>query len=281
MTMTSTMIDKIETAREQYLNDGAAVIQGVIDSVWIDRMQRAVDGMLNSESKSAVEYTPKDKAGRFYGDFFLWRRNKVFRSFALDSILPEIAQHIMKSERVDFFYDQLLVKEPGTTEPTPLHQDLPYWPLRGEQIMSIWVPFDPVTPQSGVVHYLKGSHKWNKFYAPEVFAADSGFSDVYAGLPYEKIESVREKLGEYEKITWSLEPGDVIIHHPLTLHYAPGNKTKTIRRRALALRYTGDDVRYDDRPGTFLKNPKLLELLPPISLLDGDPIECDLFPRII
>ena len=36
---------------------------------------------------------------------------------------------MMASGSVDFFYDQLFVKEPGTAHPTPWHQDQPYWPV--------------------------------------------------------------------------------------------------------------------------------------------------------
>ncbi len=67
----------------------------------------------------------------------------------------------MGVDKVWFFYDQLLVKEPNTAEPTPWHQDGPYWPLRGEQVMSIWVPFDHATRETGVVTYVKGSHPFS------------------------------------------------------------------------------------------------------------------------
>lgn len=45
---------------------------------------------------------------------------------------------------------------PGSMEYTPLHQDLPYWPIRGQQIISIWAGFDPVTEQAGAVQYIRG-----------------------------------------------------------------------------------------------------------------------------
>jgi len=63
---------------------------------------------------------------------------------------------------------------PPTDEPaeeTPLHHDLPYWPVRGEQIISIWVLFDLATPESGAVTYVRGSHRWGKMYSPAAFGA--------------------------------------------------------------------------------------------------------------
>ena len=35
---------------------------------------------------------------------------------------------MMGCRRVNFFFDQLIVKEPGTAQRTPWHQDLPYGP---------------------------------------------------------------------------------------------------------------------------------------------------------
>ena len=64
--------------------------------------------------------------------------------FALESPAAEIAGRIMQSDKINFFYDQLLVKEPGTHAPTPWHQDQPYWAVSGWQVASLWLPLDPV-----------------------------------------------------------------------------------------------------------------------------------------
>ena len=111
--------------------------------------------------------------------FFLWMRNKSFKDFAFNSNLPQLAGKILDSNNINFFYDQLLVKEPNTKEPTPWHHDLPYWPLKGNDILSFWVGFDTVTKSTGAVQYIKGSHKWGKFYAPASFGKKSGYDDIY------------------------------------------------------------------------------------------------------
>jgi len=186
----------------------------------------------------------------------------------------------MQAEEIRLFYDQLLVKEPRTEEHTPLHQDLPYWPLRGNQIISIWVGFDPVTEQAGAVQYLKGSHQWGKFYAPATFGANSNFADVYRKAGLEEMPDPEGLIRNSELLHWDLAPGDVVLHHPLTLHYSPGNLTSSARRRGLALRYVGEDVTFDDRPGTFIKNPNLAKTLPPVDLAEGDRLRGELFPLV-
>jgi ectoine hydroxylase-related dioxygenase (phytanoyl-CoA dioxygenase family) len=263
-----------------YERDGAAVLRGVLPLAWIEVMREAVEHILEDPGEASVEYTPKGKQGRYYGDFFLWRRDPVFKAFMQASPMPELAAQVMKSRRLNFFYDQLLVKEPNTAEPTPWHQDLSYWPVRGEQIISIWAPFDAASEQSGVVVYVKGSHKWGKLYAPATFADKSGFAEIYARAGLEPLPDIEAQRDKYDILCWDMAPGDVLIHHPLTLHYASGNRSTTDRRRGLALRYVGDDAVFDARPGTFLENKKVMAALPAITLKDGDPFSGELFPQV-
>lgn len=263
-----------------YERDGAAVLRGVLPMEWIEVMREAVERILNNPGSASLEYTPEGKQGRYYGDFFLWRRDPDFKAFMQESPLPELAAQVMDAKCLNFFYDQLLVKEPNTEEPTPWHQDLSYWPVRGKQVISIWVPFDPANEESGVVVYVKGSHKWGKLYAPHAFSDKSGFADIYAKAGLEPLPDIEAERDQHEILCWDMEPGDVLIHHPLTLHYASGNKSKTGRRRGLALRYLGDDATFDNRPGTFLDNKKVMETVPPITLENGQPFSGELFPRV-
>ncbi len=265
---------------DAYNRDGAAVLRGVLDMEWIGIMRKAIDRILAAPGPAAIEYTPAEKPGRYYGDFFLWRRDPDFRALMMGSPMPQIAARVMGSEAVHFFYDQLLVKEPGTAEPTPWHQDLPYWPVRGNDILSVWIPFDPASIESGVVEYLKGSHTWGKMYAPATFGKNTGFAEIYAKLGLEPVPDIEAQRDRHDIVHWDVEPGDVIIHHPLTLHYASGNASSTGRRRGLALRYLGDDAVYDARPGTFMDNPKILGLLPGFDFADGERLVSDLFPSV-
>jgi len=263
-----------------YERDGAAVVRGVVPEVWIERMRLAIDRMLVEPGEASIEYTPEGRPGRYYGDFFVWQRDDDFRAFMAESPMPQLAAQIMGSTRARFFYDQLLVKEPNTAEVTPWHQDLPYWPLSGSQILSLWVPFDRATLETGVVVYVKGSHRWGKMFAPAAFGKDTGFADVFRKLNMETLPDIEAERDQHEILTWELEPGDVIVHHPLALHYASGNSSRTARRRGLALRYVGDDARWDDRPGTFLQHPRMQALMPDLAQTAGCPLSGKFFPCV-
>jgi len=263
-----------------YEENGAHVLRGVLPMEWIDVMRDAVERILNNPGEASLEYTPKGNKGRYYGDFFIWRRDPAFKTFMMESPMPEIAAQVMDSQCLNFFYDQLLVKEPNTAEPTPWHQDLSYWPVRGNQVVSIWVPFDPANEESGVVVYVKGSHKWGKLYAPHAFGDKTGFAEIYAKAGLEELPDIEAEREKHEILSWEMVPGDVLIHHPLTLHYASGNKSTTGRRRGLALRYLGDDATFDSRPGTFLENKKVMDTIPAIKFADGEKFSGALFPSV-
>lgn len=265
----------IAEAAQALQRDGAAVVRGVVPADWIERMRRAIEAELAGASPTAAEYGRQ--AGRFYGDFFLWLRNPDFRAFALASPLPALAAALMGSARANLFYDQLFVKEPGSVEPTPWHQDLPYWPVAGRQVVSIWVPFDTATPESGVVTYVRGSHLWGRTFRPKAF--DDANAGAFADSPYEALPDIDADPGRFDFVSWSLEPGDVLVHLGLTVHGASGNRTADVRRRALALRYTGDDARYDPRPGTFMAMESVRAHVPAPGLEPGAPMGGPLFPQ--
>jgi ectoine hydroxylase-related dioxygenase (phytanoyl-CoA dioxygenase family) len=255
--------------------DGAVVVRGVLPEDWVARMREAIEAELARPSATGAEYGRE--AGRFYGDFFLWLRSPAFREFAMASPLPALAARLMRSQTAHLFYDQLFVKEPGSVERTPWHQDLPYWPVTGSQVVSIWVPFDAATPENGVVTYVRGSHVWGRTYRPQAF--DAANAGAFAASPYDAIPDIEADPERFDLVSWSLEPGDVLAHYGLTIHGAPGNRSADRRRRALAVRYTGDNARYDPRPGTFMDMDSVRAHVPAPAIAPGAPMGGPLFPQ--
>lgn len=273
----------VEDAAKAYRRDGAAVVRGVLSTDWIERMRRAITRVIGRESSLSNNYA--DAGGSFFADIFMWRSDPDFRAFMFESPLPKLAADFMESTRVQIFYDQLLVKEPGTPTRTPWHQDLPYWPATGEQIISIWVPFDRVSPENGVVTYVRASHRSGQIYRPRPFTnaadvtGDEARTDRYLNEELPMLPDIDANPNEHEYVTWTMDPGDVILHHPLAIHGAPGNATQDQRRRALATRWLGDDARWLNRNGHILKKATLASMNPP-QFENGDRFTGDWFPSV-
>ncbi|MEQ8697000.1 MAG: phytanoyl-CoA dioxygenase family protein, partial [Bauldia litoralis] len=151
--------------------DGAACLRAVFDAGEIAEIQAAVDEAMAHPGPHALDFSGNDE-GRFFGDVFVWTRIPALREKVVNSHLGEIAAKLMDAREVRFFFDHLLVKEPGSSAPTPWHQDAPYFPIEGSQCCSIWIALDPVTIENGAVEYVKGSHVPEQCYAPKSFHGD-------------------------------------------------------------------------------------------------------------
>ena len=87
------------------------------------------------------------------------------------------------------------------------------------------------------------THRSGRRYQPFDFRQ----SDAIATDEFEPLPDVDARRNEFRIVTWDLEPGDAVIFSALTLHGATGNDTWDRRRRALSIRYTGDDARFIKR----------------------------------
>ncbi len=252
-------------------DDGAVCVRNVFDREWCARMNAAVERLLLNPGKRAREATKAGDSGRFHMNAFMWRWDPDFCDFALHSPLPELGATLLGADRVSLFYDQAFIKEGGTHSPTDWHQDLPFWPALGNDIISLWVALTPVTVEGSGVEYVAGSHKWGKFYRAVTPDKDARFSDA-------KLEScpdfsLLKDDPQYRFLSWECDAGDVICHHPLVVHGASGNGSPH-RRAAISVRYAGRDAWWDPRP-----NVMKIEGEPETKLRVGDPLILeDVFP---
>jgi ectoine hydroxylase-related dioxygenase (phytanoyl-CoA dioxygenase family) len=247
--------------------DGVVCCRAVMPEVWLDRVVLAIER--NLAAPSAVgEYISLREEG-YLNDIFMWLADDDYRAFVLDSPAAGLAQQVLGTPGVSFFYDQVFVKEQGADVPTPWHHDLTFWPVIGDEICSIWMPLDPVTRESSGLEYVRGSHRW-----PNRFKAITPDHNAFMVDPdLEDPPDVDADRAAYDLVSWAMDPGDVLIFHPLVVHGSSGNRYGARRRRALATRWLGDDVCYDPRPAT-------MPLPPDHGLVAGDVFAGPMFPRL-
>jgi ectoine hydroxylase-related dioxygenase (phytanoyl-CoA dioxygenase family) len=259
--------------RDAFDRDGVVPLRGVISEAWRAELAEAIERDIAEPGPWFHGYVPDNGIGRFHGNVRLWETDEALRRFCVEGPLPQLAQQFFSSNKVNLFYDQLFVKEPGTENRTRWHNDLPYWPVRGGQIMSFWVALDPVTVDSGALEFIPGSHRWNIWYQPETFGKTTGHGLYERNPDYVDIPDIEATRDDYEIITWDLEPGDVYAFHAMLVHGAGGNQRNDVRRRGYTVRYTGDDAVYDSRIGT---NANIRS----DAHADGDRLDSDRFPLV-
>jgi hypothetical protein len=217
-------------------------------------------------------YDPCAKArdGRFLLDTAVTSRVSALRRFAHKGPVAEIGGQLMRSNTVRFFADQMFVKEPGTRERTAYHQDASYYEIEGDQCCVLWIPVDPVTLENGAMQYVRGSHKTGTLYRPNVFVSQTALPGS-EGATLPDIEGNPEA---HDLVHFNVEPGDIIVHHYKTIHGSGGNLSRYQPRRALTIRYCGDDIRFKARPGV----PRQLKQTTPV--IDGAPLDGVDFPVV-
>lgn len=232
-----------------FRRDGVVCLRGMFDADWCRMLHDAAVEAMDSGKGRVREPKLGAQQGRFYSNVYLSDFDERFRLLRDRSPAPEIAARLMGVDQVRFFYDQLFIKAPGTAAPTPWHNDLPFWPFQGEDLVSIWIALTPVTRETSGLQYVAGSHRWNQLFRAITPDFDPRFMDpAMAVCPDYGSDPPPAPL---RLLGWDMQPGDVLCHHPLTVHGAAGNQSTTQMRIGLSIRYLGADVRWDPRPHTM------------------------------
>ena len=252
-----------------FWRDGVVCLRGVLSRELLDAMTAPVEaaiGSAQSADLSEIAGAPASSP-RFVAGVDHWRHDPRLREFAFDSALPPTVAELLRSNSVYLYEDSVLVKEPGATAPTQWHQDLGYFHVNGSQMCTTWCPLDPADESTGAMRFVRGSHLRPEVYRPNLFVT----TEPIPGTEGEIVPDI--DAGDFDIITFALEPGDITVHHARTLHAAGGNRSADRRRRAISVRYCGDDTVMHFRPGAPRK---------PVQqrLTDGDPLGGDVHPRV-
>ena len=257
---------------DAYNEDGVVPLRRVVSPEWQERLMQGIEDDISDPGPFFHGYESDE--GKFHGNLRLWETHDVFREFCLESEMPAIAQAFFGSDKVNLLYDQLFVKETNMSQRTRWHNDQPYWPILGWQVLSIWVALDKTTADNGRLEFIRGSHNWGRWFQPEVFGKTKAIAEYERNPDFEDIPDIEADRDSYDIISWDLEPGDVYLFHAMTVHGAGGNSIGNSRRRGYTVRYTGDDVVYDIRPA--LSQPLLTDLLK-----KGDALDSERYPVVI
>ena len=251
---------------DAFQRDGVVLIKNLFAD-HVDAIRAGIEKNMAEPGPYAAENLKAGEGGRFFDDYCNWTRISEFATAIRNSPVAEVAADLMQSKKVQVFHDHVLVKEPGTSKPTPWHQDGPYYFVDGQQTVSFWSPMDPVV--DATLRCVAGSHEWEKPVLPTKWLSEEDFypdEDTYMAVPDPDADgmTIRE---------WQMEPGDAVAFNFGILHGARGNVTNA-RRRAFSLRLVGDDARYVERPG------KTSPPFPGHQMKAGQKLREDWFPVI-
>lgn len=226
--------------------DGAVVVRGVASPAEVEQLRAGVERNLADPGPLFGVASADGDSGRFVEDFCNWDRIPEYGGFIRRSRGAAIAGALMGSDVVRLYHDHVLVKEPGTQQRTPWHQDQPYYDVEGRQNCSMWLALDPV-PRRSSLTFVAGSHL-GPWLMPRTFRTEQA-----RWFPEGSLADLPDVDGDLERdpdahrlLAWDVEPGDAVFFHMLTLH-AAGGVEGPHRRRAFSVRYLGDDATHAPR----------------------------------
>jgi ectoine hydroxylase-related dioxygenase (phytanoyl-CoA dioxygenase family) len=255
---------------ETFETDGVVALRGAFDARWIELLRAAVDRVLAAPGQYAKDYA-RDRKGKFFTDHHMRLRDDGFRRFLADSPAVEIAAALLRAKKLNLVDEHLLVKEPGTENPTYWHQDHPYYEVGGGQFGSFWIPLDPVTRDSGAMRFARGSHRWGKIFRPIRIGLGEEVAEAEAfDGPAPDIDAAPQ---DYDIVEFDCAPGDCLFFHAATLHGAHPNLTADRRRRALSLRFAGETATWTPRP--YIPSQSGTR-----TLVAGGPLDSEQYPVV-
>ncbi|HEY6532118.1 MAG TPA: phytanoyl-CoA dioxygenase family protein [Acidimicrobiales bacterium] len=244
------------TTVDDYERDGVAVVRQAFDPEWIELVRSAMPTLLEDT------YDPNARLGMVDGGPTIkqhdqmWRENEPFARFLFRSPIGELALRYNRSAVARLYEDLMIYTDAGDVVAARWHRDAPYWPLRGNQLTTVWFTLEPVGPATGAMRFVRGSHL-----DEDASSTATPSGELAAGNDSDRVLIV------------PTEPGDAVIFHPRILHTSYGSAADR-PRRSFTIRFMGDDIRW--RPRRQMYHRWMYDC----GLADGDVPDHPWFPVV-
>ncbi|MGB7157038.1 MAG: phytanoyl-CoA dioxygenase family protein [Tepidisphaeraceae bacterium] len=217
-----------EEIRATFRRDGFVVVRSFLNPLEIERVRNRMDAYV----RDIVPFVP-----RAHAMFEDKSRPETLKQLSDVSNHDPVLGRLMYSEPFVGLAELLLDgpvragnlqwfnKPPRIGQPTPPHQDGYYWMLEPNEGCTMWLALDAADEANGCVRYIPGSHKLPV--RSHARTTTLGFSQGIAD--YGDADRAAE-------VAVNAQPGDLLIHHALTIHRADNNPSER-HRRALGLVY--------------------------------------------
>jgi ectoine hydroxylase-related dioxygenase (phytanoyl-CoA dioxygenase family) len=264
-------VSRIEQAIvDEFAIAGVVCVRNVLNSDEIELARTAIERVMTAPGSLAQVASGAEDPGRFFEDFCRWTDVEEIERLAKFSAVPEIAAQLLATPKVRFFHDHVLVKEGGTRQRTPWHQDQPYYNVDGRGV-SAWIPIDPV-PQAGCLEIVAGTHT-GPWLMPRTFL--TGEAKWFPEGSLRELPDVNADRASFDIRSFEMQPGDALFFDFLSVHGAPGFPFGG-QRRVLSLRYLSNEATHA---------PRRWRTSPPFEGLEdelpaGAPMNHPLFPVV-
>jgi ectoine hydroxylase-related dioxygenase (phytanoyl-CoA dioxygenase family) len=266
-----------------YHREGVVLLPSMFDDEWIRLLKNGLSAnCANPSSRSRV--WDRDAAGRtmFY-DSQAWQGINEYRQFIFDSPAAHIAAQLMGSAAINFYFDAVFVRSPGSQFATPWHQDEPYWSVEGYDTCTLWMPLVPVKRENALA-YVPGSHRLDSVFNQFNFGnlnpdGRTGIDQVdFSTVAEARFPDISADPQAFGVVSWEMQPGDCVVFNSRIMHGGSGKLDEDQELRVFTTKWLGDDVRIKFRECGM--DPDHSAIMIEQGLKPGDRPGTDLYPKV-
>lgn len=228
----------LKSLKSSFNEDGYVFIPGFLSPEEVQilnaNIERFIAEGIPSMSAAHYFYEDKDDASTLKQMQDLEKYDAYFKTLAVESKYEQLAEALL-GENVICKTVEYFNKPPRIGKPTPPHQDGHYFMLNPQQAVTMWLALEKVDEENGCVKYVKGSHL--KGMRTHGRTTTLGFS--------QQIVDFGTEDDMKNEIAFPANPGDLLMHHSLTIHRAGANTTANRTRKAMGLIYWGESAKED------------------------------------
>jgi hypothetical protein len=219
-------------------DNGWAYLPGFVDTHTASHLLDRAEEVLRIQGKKGDFGDFADRCFRaFPGED---RASAFTREVLLSPVMGGNMTRLLDLTRVRMLTDAYLLKTPadaGAHDDTLFHQDFPGNPVDRSNFLCVWIALHDMTAEAGTMRFYNRSHTKGVF--GQVFA--DGL-DLRKRCAYLRDADLSAPL--------NMHAGDATIHHCLTVHGAPPNRSRRPRWAYNAC-FMDADSRYTASPGNF------------------------------
>ncbi len=233
-----------EAQRRHYFETGALLVERLIDKVWLEKLQAAVDSLVEASRKETKSGAIFDLEPNHTATEPRLRRvsspcdqDPVFWEFLTDSPLGDAFEDLL-GPNVKFYQSKLNFKWAKGGAEVKWHQDAPFFPHTNTSVLTCGLYLNDCGLEQGPLAILPGSHKgpiYNHYGSDGVWTGDIQDSDI-GSLPVETAEYLHGPAGS------------VTFHNYRTVHGSKPNMSRRGRPLLLNVVSAADSVPYTAQP---------------------------------
>ena len=174
---------------------------------------------------------------RFLSLEMMWLESTIIRNYVLSPRIAKICADLLGVKSVRLYHDNALAKESGCGR-TPWHYDDHHFPLATQDVVTAWIPAQPIPVPMGPLAFAKPLKVFELVKDIEFNKFDTSYDKQIA-------EVFRSNNVAIEDGPFAM--GEVSFHHNQSFHTAAGNRT-TRTRVVLANTFFADGARVVEEP---------------------------------